>query len=238
MRVVPSDRPAMIKPTQPTGVPPGNTGKNDKFKENLLRKRRTYDRYFTRGLAAIDEALRRVAVFRGCHGERVVQETAVSRSGVIYETGCTIRILDASSESLALCKQAVKGSRGAKEKNALKKYALRCTERRSRRQHRRDNRLLSWELRQKKIEKEERDWNWRVKLRAVQAYYDAGGRQPGRTEHALMCIPVMSLANSSSLRAIDYVVCGPASAPGSALPFYFDDKGNRVLLGSRRSVLG
>lgn len=236
MKVVPSDRPAMVKPTQPTGVPPGDTGKNDKFKEKLLRKRRTYVRYFDRGLAAIDEALRRVAVFRGCHGERVVRETAVGKSGEIYETGSTIRVLSASSESLALCREAVRGSRGAKEKTALKKYALRCTERRSRRQHRRDNRLLSWELRQKKIEKEERDWNWKIKLGCVQSYYDAGGRQPTRSEGALQCIPVLPLG--SSLRAVTFIVVGPASRTGDILPYYFDDKGNRVRLGSRRSVLG
>lgn len=236
MRVVPSDRPAMVKPSQPSGSMPDAPGKNDKFKENLLRKRRTYIRYFERGLSRVDAALRRVAVFRGCHGERVVRETEADRSGRIYETGCTIRILNASPEALALCKDAVKGSRGAKEKTALKKYALRCTERRRLRQHRRDKRLLTWELRVKKLEKEERDWNWTKRLEAVQHYYDCGGRQPGRNE-SLCVIPV--LRYGFSLKAVDFVVCPPTrDSVGTAFPFYFDDKGNRVRLGSRRSVLG
>lgn len=235
MRVVPSDRPAMVKPTQPSVDMPDARGKNDKFKRNLLRKRRTYAQYFDKSLHLVDLALARVAVFRGSYGERVVPETAVGRHGEISFTGETTRVSHASSESLSLMKRAVAGVVDQKEKNALEKYGLRCVERRSGLQRRRDKRLLNWELTQKKREKEERDWNFKLTLRELEHYLAQGGRPLGRNER-WQTIPIYGPVG---YRMVNLVVVGPTrdnvAAPSS---WYFDGSGRRIRFGSRRSVLG
>jgi hypothetical protein len=215
------------------------------FRTKLLRKRAEYEEYFAKGLVAVDAALRRVACFRGLHGTRVVDETMVSdprgssrgfKERGIFPTGERKQILASPQEDVDAMKAAIRGVVGKKEKNALKKYSLRCVERRSRGQRRRDNRLLSWELRQKKIEKEERDWNWKVQLEAVEQFYALGGRQPGRGER-LIVIPILPMGFSN--RAIDFVVAGPTrETVASTPPYYFDPSGNRVTTArDRRGVL-
>jgi hypothetical protein len=144
----------------------------------------------------------------------------------IFPTGERKPILVSPQEDVDAMKAAIRGVVGKKEKTALKKYSLRCVERRSRGQRRRDNRLLNWELRQKKVEKEERDWNWKVQSEAVEQYYALGGRQPGRGER-LIIIPILPMGFSN--RAINYVVAGPTHRTvASTPPYYFDPSGNRV----------
>jgi hypothetical protein len=203
------------------------------FHTKLLRKRAGYEKYFAKGLVAVDAALRRVACFRGFHGTRVVDETIgprvssrESKERGIFPTGERKPILVSPQEDVDAMKAAIRGVVGKKEKTALKKYSLRCVERRSRGQRRRDKRLLDWELRQKKIEKAERDWNWKVRSEAVEQFYALGGRQPGRGE-SLIAIPILPMGFSN--RAINYVVAGPTrKTVASTPPYYFDPSGNRV----------
>lgn len=223
-KVVPSgSRQSMEKTTDHGARSPKNVCKNDKFKENLLRKRRTYDKYFERGLVAVDAALRRVAIFRGSHGERVVEADYVDRNGDLQPAGFSRKVALASPEAVSLMKDAIRGVASQKEKNSLKKYAMRCVARRSGGQRRRDNRLLNWELHQKRREKEERSRLFDIKLSAVEQYYADGGRQPGRNER-LGFILVLNLVG----KPIDAIVLPPTRDPASAEPFYFDESGRRI----------
>lgn len=73
-RVVPeTPRPQLVEEPQLSVVEPVDRGKNDKFKRNLLSKRRTYQKYFERGLSTIDDKLRKIALARGIK-ERVRDE--------------------------------------------------------------------------------------------------------------------------------------------------------------------
>jgi hypothetical protein len=84
------------------------------FARNLLHKRRTYDEYFSKGLAKVDVALRRVQCNRGYAIERVH-----AQHGPCYEPWLErpphYRLRLEGSVKLREC--------GRKEKEMLKKYA-------------------------------------------------------------------------------------------------------------------
>lgn len=234
-RVVPdgSSQP-MEKAIDPSRVSTRIREENDKFKRNLLRKRRTYTRYFDDGLSRIDSALRRVAIFRGCHGTRVVTHYDEDRKGNVHSE-YKKEILAAPKESVGQMKEALRGVADQKEKNALKKYGLRCVSRRSDGQRRADTRALNWELTQKKREKRERDRAFDVKLEGVGAYYAAGGRQPERGEHLG---GYWIYGSAPSWCPLAFVALPPTRDPTPTLPFYFDEQGNRIRIsGNNMKVL-
>jgi len=47
-----------------SALTPSQNGKNDKFKSNLIKKRKTYHRYFERNLSTIDDKLRKIVLAR------------------------------------------------------------------------------------------------------------------------------------------------------------------------------
>jgi len=59
-----------------SGLTPSQTGKNDKFKQKLLKKRRTYQRYFERNLSTIDDKIRKIALARGIKEHSIVELNA------------------------------------------------------------------------------------------------------------------------------------------------------------------
>jgi hypothetical protein len=59
-----------------SGLTPSQTGKNDKFKSKLLKKRRTYLKYFERNLSTIDDKIRKIALARGIKEQSVYAQNA------------------------------------------------------------------------------------------------------------------------------------------------------------------
>jgi len=72
----------MVKNNLASGSTPSIPGKNDKFKEKLLRRRRTYPAHFRWALESgrIDDALRRVVAYRALHAG--VERTMKRPTGV------------------------------------------------------------------------------------------------------------------------------------------------------------
>jgi len=234
----------MEKAIVPSGVATKLSRERDKFKENLLRKRRTYERYFSRGLVAIDAALRRIAVFRGLRGKKTYNWVDENRNGNA-SAEYKVEVFHATKDELADMKLAIRGVVVQKEKKSLKKYALRCSARRDAGQRRHDTRNLNWEQKQKLREKKERSVDFGLRLEAVEEYYAAGGRQPGRGEHLGM-IPVYGgkskdfafpgTRTSHWYPPAFYVVAPPTRDPPTPVPYYFDENGRRIRMASRYSV--
>jgi hypothetical protein len=63
-RVVPESHSSRIEQPKLSAIVPDDRGKNDKFKRNLLSKRRTYTKYFERSLSTIDDKLRKIVLAR------------------------------------------------------------------------------------------------------------------------------------------------------------------------------
>lgn len=59
-----------------SGLTPSQTGKNDKLKKELLKKRRTYLKYFERNLSTIDDKIRKIALARGIKEQSVAEQSA------------------------------------------------------------------------------------------------------------------------------------------------------------------
>jgi hypothetical protein len=80
-RVVPESHSSRVEQPKLSVIIPDDHGKNDKFKKNLLSKRRTYTKYFERSLSTIDDKLRKIALARDIK-ERLWEELADRREGV------------------------------------------------------------------------------------------------------------------------------------------------------------
>lgn len=59
-----------------SGLTPSQTGKNDKLKIKLLKKRSTYQKYFERNLSTIDDKIRKIALARGIKEQSVYAQRA------------------------------------------------------------------------------------------------------------------------------------------------------------------
>jgi len=115
----------MAKPAVASGetakVPPGIKRPDSTFRDNLLRKRRTYARYFEAGLEQVNQALRRVQVFRCMELRWVPAVVEVGERRSRWETAADVKVAPGRLE-LTSGKVSLKEC-GGKEKQALRKYA-------------------------------------------------------------------------------------------------------------------
>jgi hypothetical protein len=153
----------MEKPSDPSGYPTRGSGKNDKFKEKLLRKRRTYARYFERGLSKIDAALRRVAVAREVKQGMKASVTAGKITAPNLELASRGGVAAIARESFG------------KEKQNLKKYTKRVVDRAVSSAYRKARRLISWEEATRKKEEKERASVFRHNLQEREALFNRLG---------------------------------------------------------------
>jgi hypothetical protein len=157
----------MEKSVDPAGSPldRGHPGTKrlkeiEQFKNNLLRKRRTYQGYFERGLRAINMALRRVALNREVRSGLVTKEI-LDDDDPREPKKLPKPVLSASAAAkvAAFAKESV-----GKEKKKLKKYAGRVASKACAASNKRARSLISWERRRQKREKEESASRWRAQL--------------------------------------------------------------------------
>jgi len=182
---------------------------------NLLRKRAGYAKYFDTNLREINASLKRVQI------KRMIQtgvQVAVQGDDDRGTSGYILPEPRLTRGAVSDIKRALVGVE-RQEKKILQKYVARCTARAGRRQRRFATRLETWEAKQKRREKNERDREAREALQARERLFNELG--PAAFERLLR-----SEEAARRRRRPD------------ARPFYFDENGRRIRIGTRRSVVG
>lgn len=152
----------MEKPITPQEKPPRDLleEKDEKdaknFRRNLLRKRRTYTRYFEAGLSQVDMALRRVQAYRAY----AIVWQAKDDEGCSALTGK--KMAGPAGPTLELQGKIATKECGRKEKENLRKYAVRVKSRKIARFER---------------EKKEKERRAALLARKRKSYTQAGVRQ-------------------------------------------------------------
>jgi len=143
--------------------PPGN----DKFKEILLKKRRSYHKYFDRAVSSgeIDSALMKVLVYRTVRFNTQIHHQASDadsrgRGGEDGYRLATPTITNAGMSILAEIAKEVP----RKWKKDVKKYTRSVVQRVKARTFKRFTHLMSWEERRKRQDKKKAESDWALKL--------------------------------------------------------------------------
>jgi len=155
------------KPVEASGVSTNTRPGNDKFKEILLKKRRTYHRYFDRAVrnGDIDHRLQKVIVYRAARFNTQVQHQASDsdRRGNGADNGYRLSKPVINSTGMKVLAEVAKGV-SRKWKKSVKKYTRCIVVRVKERTFRRFNHLLSWEERRAKQDKRKAELDWANKL--------------------------------------------------------------------------